>query len=350
MLRAKPFMLLVCLLVLWAAFLTNAGAVSFQPAAGTHPPDDVQAPPMPSRHDIMKVKPKKIYKVKPPEMVRPPELPLREAPSSLPFFGCMLPVANPRGFEADAEVFYARSKGKVRYVKSPWGTYSGGDYSWNWYGHPGSQEEVDLNSDLMLRDYNAVGSFTAKYRFRPGWTLRYNVTPMEVNGGGMIPRNFYFGDRYYPYGQNVKTKWERVYHRGGLLFDPVRTPSSRVGVFAEYVRINDSLTVAIPGCCSNRADMDLNMAMAGLELEKCVKTTASLQTLSIECKAGVAFLDESLGADVSTGLKYSVPIGNGRWGYLKGGYRYVSFKKRASELQYSDTAMEGGFLQLGLVF
>ncbi len=35
-------------------------------------------------------------------------------------------------------------------------------------------------------------------------------------------------------------------------------------------------------------------------------------TLSLECRAGVAFLDEAFGSDIMTGLKCTIPVGNGR--------------------------------------
>jgi len=54
-------------------------------------------------------------------------------------------------------------------------------------------------------------------------------------------------------------------------------------------------------------DNDLNMGMAGWNLKKCIKTSRLCNTLSLDCRAGVAFGDEGYGSDVSTGLKYSIP-------------------------------------------
>jgi hypothetical protein len=90
--------------------------------------------------------------------------------------------------------------------------------------------------------------------------------------------------------------------------------------------------------------------MAGIEFERCLKTSRFANTLSMECKAGAAFLDDAVGADLSTGLKYTISMGNGRWGYLGGGYRFVNFKKGYSDFKQIDTTIEGGYLKLGFIF
>jgi hypothetical protein len=38
------------------------------------------------------------------------------------------------------------------------------------------------------------------------------------------------------------------------------------------------------------------------------------------------------------------------WGQVKGGYGYVTYKKKYSDARMIDTAMDGGFLQMGFVF
>ena len=116
------------------------------------------------------------------------------------------------------------------------------------------------------------------------------------------------------------------------------------------MRIDDKLSVHQTGCCPDIMNTDLNMAITGVEFERCLKTTASCSTLSVECSAGVAFGDDAVGADLSTGLKYSIPMNNGRWGFIKGGYRYLTFKKKSSDARSFDIAMDGGFLQMGFLF
>jgi hypothetical protein len=141
-----------------------------------------------------------------------------------------------------------------------------------------------------------------------------------------------------------------MYHRVGRVFDTVRTASSRVGVFGDYVRVDDKITAYQPGCCGETTNSEMNMAMAGVEFERCLRTTNNRNTMSLECKAGVAFLDNGVGADLSSAIKCSIPMNNGRWGYVSGGYRYVSLAKKYSEARLIDTTMDGGFVEMGVIF
>jgi len=253
--------------------------------------------------------------------------------------GCVLPPPNPRGWEFDAEVMFARTKGKARYTRGQWG--------WSLY----QSDYVDFNADMGVPDHNAVGTFTARFRLRPNWALRYSIMPMQVNGSGSGGRSFSFGSNFtYNIGQQTRVKWERIYQRAGLMYDPIRTHRSRVSIFGDYVRLDEKVSVIQVGCCGDTFDHDLNMGMAGVEFERCMKTGRFCDTLSMECRAGVAFLDQAFGSDISTGMKYKIPMGNGRWGYLEGGYRYLTFKKGYSDFKQIDTSIEGGYLKMGFVF
>jgi hypothetical protein len=301
-------------------------------AATPQAPQDLKAAEAPKTKPIYKVKPDKIVKCRPPEGY--------VAGTVLDRFGpeCVLPVVRYKGWELSAEALYARTKGKVRFVR---GTFFAG---------PEGLRDVDMNSDMGLPEHQWIGSFAAAYRFNPVWSLRYSIMPLVMDDTGTSGRTFTFGNTSHFSLANTKTKWERIYHRIGLSYDPIRTVSSRVSVFGDYVRINERLTVIQPGCCGDHMDNDLNMAMAGLEFEKCLKTSRLCNTLSLECKAGVAFGDDAIGADISTGLKYSIAMNSGRWGYVKGGYRLVTYKKKSSDFNQIDTSLEGGFVQMGLVF
>ena len=260
-----------------------------------------------------------------------------------PVPGCVLPVPRPKGWELGAQLFFARIKGKVRFVRGMYGGYG--------YGYLGGYgEDIDLNDDLKVPEHGVVPEFTAAYRFKPRWAMRYSIMPMVMEQSGTPNRQFVFGAHNYNTSQTVKVKWERTLQRIGLMYDPVRTYRSRISVFTDYVRLDDTLHVIDPSCCGERMDTDLNMAMAGLEFEKCLKTGRHFNTLSLVCKAGVAFGDDAVGSDIQTGLKYSIPLGCGRWGYVKGGYRFVTYKKKTSDARMMDTAMEGGNVQVGLVF
>ncbi|MBI5252473.1 MAG: hypothetical protein HY912_23510 [Desulfomonile tiedjei] len=252
---------------------------------------------------------------------------------------CSLPEHPPRGWELAADVFFARTKGKVRFYRG---------ISWGYYG----LDDVDLNADMGLDDHGVMGSFMAMYRFRPKWALRYSIMPMTMMGSGQAGRSFMFGNTQYTGGQAVSVQWERLEQRLGLIYDAVHSHSSRIGLFGDYIRVNERIKTMqmLAGMGGNTMDNDLNMAMAGIEFEKCLKTTHTKATLSLECKAGAAFLDDAVGAEAETALKYSIPMNNGRWGFVKGGYRYLTYKKKSSDARMFDMAMEGGFLQMGLVF
>jgi hypothetical protein len=173
--------------------------------------------------------------------------------------------------------------------------------------------------------------------------------PWELNGSGGSGQYYWYG-----YGQGTQVKWQRLYHRGGLVYDPILTYRARVSVFADYVRLDEKISLGGTAWAYTGAgatfDHQLNMGMAGLEFERCLRTARFCDTLSLECRAGVAFLDEAFGSDIMTGLKYSIPMGNGRWGYLGGGYRYVTFKKGYNDFKQIDTALEGGYLKMGFFF
>lgn len=252
---------------------------------------------------------------------------------------CALPEHPERGWELAAEVSFTRTKGKVRFSRGNFGAFTGFD-------------EADLNADMGLDDHGVETSFMAMYKFRPKWAVRYSVMPMTMMGSGQAGKSFVFGNTQYTAGQNMKVEWERLEQRLGLVYDAAHSHSSRLSVFGGYVRVTDRIKVMQmqAGMGEDIMDNDLNMGMTGIEFEKCLKTTYAKATLSLECAAGVAFLDDAFGAEAETALKYTIPMNNRRWGFVKGGYKYLTYKKKSSDAKMFDIVMEGGFLQMGLVF
>jgi hypothetical protein len=332
----KPHSLLVCLVLLFTISAVDAPAWDFKQAAAPEQQEDLTAPPTPRTKAPAKIAAKKIMKCRPPVGRYGPDETVFDSLASVGTSACVLPITRPRGWEVEGEVLFARTKGKVRLYRG-FAAFQG-------------YEDVDMNADLGLSDHNTIGTFSARYRFKPRWSLRYSIMPFAIEGSGSVGRSVTFGTTNLNPGGTTKVKWERIYQRLGLVHDPIRTYSTRVGVFGDYVRLNEKLSVIQVGCCGDTMDNDLNMGMAGMEFEKCLKTSRLCNTLSLDCRAGVAFGDEGYGSDVSTGLKYSIPMNSGRWGYVKGGYRYVTYKKKYSDANMIDTAMDGGFLQMGFVF
>ncbi len=335
MFSIKTHTLLVYLLFCVAVFGGDVNAWNATQADCQDCPQRFSEPAVTQPNAVTKVKPlNRIMKCKP--------MMLRGAATSPWDFrsDCILPMAQTKGWEASADVFFARIKGKVRFATGTFATF----------GTFGLGDDIDINSDLGVPDHGVMGTYSIAYRFRPNWSVKYSIMPMMMDGSGQPGRSIVFGNNTFTTGQNLSAKWERLQQSIGLVYDPVMSGSSRVSVLGGYVRINEKLAVVPPGCCGSTMDNDLNMGMAALEFEKCLKQTRMCNTLSLECGAGVAFGDDGLGSDLMSGLKYSMPLNSGRWGYLKGGYRFMSYKKKYSDVKMFDTAMEGGFLQMGFVF
>jgi len=332
----KPRMLLVCLCFFTMIFTANAMAWNFLQAAATNDSrENLLVPTSPNTKAITKVKPQPIVKCRPPIGLQQGAQAFRtQTPEYL------LPVIKQRGWELDAQALFARTKGKATYWNNNYGYY------WTY------QPQVDFNTAMGIPDHAVVGTFTAKYKFQPRWSIKYSIMPTALNGGGGGTDAFQFGNLNYSTGQGLSSKWERLYQQIGLVYDPILTPTSRVGIFADYVRLNEKVSVFQVGSGTGGSvlDNDLNMGMAGIELEKLLKVTRFSNTLALECKAGVAFGDDAVGSDLSTGLKYSVSLNNGRSGFLKGGYRYLTYKKKYSDAKMIDTAMDGGFVEMGFIF
>ena len=343
----KTKTLLVCLGFLLTSFIADAQAWDVRQASFGDRQGDLVSPPTtppagPSTTPSTASQSKPIRKVKPSEIVkcRPP---VGAVPTPAGPFGLVttsvLPITRPQGWELDAEGMFARTKGKARLMRGTFGFT------------PFGAQDVDLNSDMQLPDHNFVGTFSVRYRFKPSWSVRYSIMPMVIEGSGQPNNTFTFGGlNSVSFGQSVRSKWERLYQRIGLVYDPVRTYSSRISLFGDYVRLNEKLSVVQTSFSGDTFDNDLNMGMAGVEFEQALKTGRQCNTLSLECRAGVAFGDEAFGSDLSTGLKYSISMNNGRWGFIKGGYRFLTYKKKYSDVKLMDTAMEGGFLAVGVVF
>lgn len=329
----KPTIVLVCLAFLAIFISVEASASNFKEAAFVPKQSQASENPDQQPKQITKVKDKKIFKVKPPEAAAAPVV---LDPTTL---GCILPMPRLKGWELNAQGFYARTRGTVRFGNTTYGGFV-----------PGNQPDLDLNSDFGIPEHQWLGSFSAKYIFHPRWAVRYSIIPMRSEATASPSRTFNFGLTVNTFGLNTKVQWERLDQRVGLVFNSIRTPSTRLGLFGDYVRMNERIRVTQVGCCSSTFDNELNLAMAGLEFERCLKTSRLLSTLSLECKAGFAFGQDAIGSDLATGLRYSIPLNNGRWGFVKGGYRYLTYKKKYSDAKLIDTTMEGGFLEAGFIF
>lgn len=355
MLRRTPSTLLVCLVLFLSTVLINtAWPADPQEALDVLlKPNDAGATADVKRH---KAKPRPGYIAVPPPVPflapYPPPAGITKvkAPAACPVvpYGapCILPQPLPRQWDMSVQFIFARTRGTIAWPRNSW-----------WYtGWWGSGNEADLNDNLGLPAHWTLVQFTARYQFRPNWAVRYSILPFEISGGRgwwdyWSWNQFVFGPLLVTPGLPYNSKWQHQYHRLGLVYDAVKTCSTVLSVFADWVHTEDQISLNCISCGFQTAIFSKggDSAIAGLELQQCIKTTWNGATLSCDYKAGFIFLDDVQGWDIQLGLKYTIPLGCGRWGYTKGGYRFIDYKKSQPDILF-ENAIEGGFWEFGFIF
>jgi hypothetical protein len=356
MLRKKHPTLLVCLALAVSVLLTGA-AWADQSQDPTQ--ENIQTAQLRAPVSSQITPPKAITKVKRapvlgacPYPVAPIGLTKVKPAYGMPYVGatqpidCVLPRPAVGQWEMSAGVIFARLRGKVAWPRYPW--WGGGWGGWGW------TDGTDFTDGLQLPGHLAVPTWSVKYQFRPTWAMRYSGLAFEANGGGQPSGPIFFGPWQqfsYGFGQGIQSKYRHDYHRVGLLYDALNTCRSSVKIFADWVHANDRIEVgACPGCFGATVfSKGTDAAIAGVEFQKCVKTTANGGAFSWDCKAGAIFLDDVEGWDVQAGAQYAIPLNCGRAGYLKGGYRLVELKKSQNDYLLNN-AVEGGFMEMGFIF
>ena len=210
---------------------------------------------------------------------------------------------------------------------------------------------VDFEDHLGLKKTaKIVWSVEALYQFRPSWGIRYSFMPMTTGAHATPKTAFNFMGQTFAAGTDVRSKWDHFEHRAGLVFNISRTNNSLTNFFAEWLYVQDKLSIG--GITTTAAsvtwDDNKSMAVVGLEFEKCLKNYRG-NTLTFSGKGGIAFFNDVLGYEAEAGLNYMIPIKTGRFGFIKGGYRYAHLKKDKTNQMFS-TDMDGAFLQVGFLF
>jgi hypothetical protein len=255
-----------------------------------------------------------------------------------------LPHPRARQWELGAQAFFARTKGVVQWPR----------YSPFFIGTQGTENWADLNDDLKLPEHEVLLDLSARYQFKPRWGVRYEVLFDEINGGGYPTRQFLFGNQttgFITFGQQIQTKWDHAYHRLTLVYDAVRTPQSVISVAGGWMHADDKISLNCTNCgfYTSTFSKSMDTAIVELEFQRCIRTAANGGTLSWDHKAAVMFMDDVEGYDVEAAGRYSIPVNCGRWGYVKGGYRYVQLKKTQTNYALK-TTFEGGFVEGGFIF
>lgn len=251
---------------------------------------------------------------------------------------CYLPTPAKGQFLVGPKLFFANLSGEARRQADIIAT---------------EETVVDFDRHLGLRKSgNMIWSLEALYQFRPRWAITYSFSPLSVEATSIPLTSFSFAGRSFLGGSEISSKWERWEHRAGLMFNLSRTTNSQTSLFAEWLYLQDKLSIydhtGSPGARAVVWDDTKNLAVVGLRLDKCLKNYRG-NTLAFNAKGGLAFFDDSMGYEAEAGLNYMIPIKRGRFGFIRGGYRY-SYLKKETDRDMFGTTLHGAFLQLGFLF
>lgn len=210
---------------------------------------------------------------------------------------------------------------------------------------------VDFNDHLGLKKSgNVMWSLDVHYQFRPRWGFKYSFAPVDMDAVHTPQSSFSFMDRSFNATGRIRTKWERQTHRMGLVFNLNRRLSNMANFYVDWVYVQDKLSVGDLGGTATSVTLDDSRSLmgVGVEFQRSLKNYKG-NTLAIGCKGGLVFLDNHVGYDAEAGLSYLIPIKRGRFGFLKGGYKYAHLKKDKDAELFSTTT-DGAFIQVGFIF
>jgi len=234
------------------------------------------------------------------------------------------------------QTFFAKVGGTVRYPALV-------------LGLPAST--IDFDNDLGLDTHKVLLEYSAKCQFRPSWAFFYSIMPIHMDVYRHTQNTLYFGRYAIPPGAVIKTNWDFIYQRVGILYQPVFNCSSVVSIRAGWLFNDQKIQTGTNVCAGACATVNRtrNMVLSGIEVEKCKRTMCNGGTLSCDSLVDFGYVDGTFVVDVQAGFRYSVPLNCSRWGYAKGGYRYLNFQEDRNDLRL-DTHLEGWFAELGLIF
>jgi hypothetical protein len=243
----------------------------------------------------------------------------------------------PGQWELATQVFFARPKGTVRWPAPI-------------FGIPAT--EMDLNDDLGIPSHQVLLEYSGTFQFRPHWAVFYSVMPIRLEGSTIANRTLYFGQFIVPQGTPVNTRWDFLYQRVGLLYQPIVSCNATVTIYNSWLFNDQKLQVKNSLCPFSSCpalDRTRNMVMSGIEIQKCIRTLCNGGTFSCDNRIGLGWLDGTFALDLQAGFRFSVPLNCGRWGFARGGYRLINFTENRNDLRL-DTALDGGFVEGGLIF
>jgi hypothetical protein len=255
----------------------------------------------------------------------------------MPTMGCKLPMRMLGQWELAVQVFFARVDGKVKQTG-----YAGGII-------PAS--DIDLTGDLGVPSNGVFLEYSARYQLAPHWAVYYSIMPIELEGNNTLDRDLFYGRLWLPAGTRVHTRWDFTYQRLGLLYQPIVNCNASVSVFGGWT-YNEQYTQVFNYVCHGHCSTisrTRHMVNSGIEIQKCLMTKCTGATMSCDSRVGFNYLDGTFGVDVQTGVRLSVPMGANRWGYARGGYRYLNLSENRTDMTL-DVNLSGGFVEAGLIF
>ncbi len=249
---------------------------------------------------------------------------------------CYLPVPAKGQFVLGTRFTFMRLHGDVRHGRGAAGV-------------PASLVNFDDHLGLAKKNHT-VWSINAHYQFQPRWGIRYSFTPMQLEASHLPATTFTFGGQTFQGNERIRSKWEQYGHSLGLAFDVQHSANSVTTVLAEWRFIQERLTIGstVGRVPSTTLDDDKSLAFLGLEFNKCLKNYRG-STLALTCMGGITFLDDHIGYDAEAALSYLIPIKRGRFGFVKGGYRYAQLRKDKG-LEMVNTKTDGAFMEIGFLF
>jgi hypothetical protein len=238
--------------------------------------------------------------------------------------------------ELQAQCFFANIGGTVRWPAAVFGVPT---------------TEASLTTDLGLPSAIVLQEYTARFQFHTNWAAHYSIMTFDQNASHYPEQTIYFGGWPYSAFTMTRTKWDFVYQRVGLLYQPIVTPTAIVSVFTYWTFNDQKIALRNSGCANYCSSLDRRrqMVMSGIEIQRCIRTLPNGATLACDNRAGIGYLDDANVVDLQTGLQFMAPMNANRWGYLKGGYRSINFRETRNDL-HLDARFQGWFGEMGLIF
>lgn len=253
---------------------------------------------------------------------------------------CILPSRKLGQMELFTQVFFPRIRGTFR-----WPTLV------TRLLVPYATTDIDLNDDLGIPKHKTLLEYHSRCQIRPNWAIYYSIMPIALEGNKTITRPIAYGIWLYPAGTHINTKWNYTYQRVALAYQPINTCNARLAVYGGWLFDEQWLHLK-SGVCGGRGSTiyrTRHQVVSGIDFQRCIRTNCNGSTLSSDIRFGISYLDNTLGIDVQAGLQFSVPMNSGRYGFARGGYRWLNFDENRVDLRM-EVNMAGGFVEAGLIF